>query len=102
MLNRILTIYLCIHQPHQPTMALVSAKGLLDQSVAKGVGKSAKGRWCEYKKHTFMSSASLVLVRLVIHKEFWWESQRKLYSSNSRILDRNISPHHCPHAPWQI
>ncbi|TWW55174.1 Actin-binding LIM protein 3 [Takifugu flavidus] len=42
-------------------MALVSAKGLLDQSVARGVGKSAKGRWCEYKKHTFMSSASLVL-----------------------------------------
>lgn len=37
-------ISLHLLQPHQLTTALVAVKGLLDQSVARGVEKSAKGR----------------------------------------------------------
>lgn len=74
-------------------MALVAVKGLLDQSVARGVGKSAKGRWCEYKTHTFMSSASLVLVRLasMIRTEFYWLSQIKFGRTYSTMFNVNVT-----------
>lgn len=45
------------------TKALRAVKEVLDQFVARDVGKYAKERWYEYKKPTSMSSVSPVPVR---------------------------------------
>lgn len=52
----------CLQQPI--TKALLVVTEVLAQSVARDVGKYAKGRWFECKKPTFTSSVSPVQVRL--------------------------------------
>lgn len=56
------------------TKALRAAKEVPDQFVARGVGKYAKERWCEYKKPTSMSSVSPVPVRHGYGIHIWTNS----------------------------